>query len=138
MKDGPHSSRMCSICDGGCCKRYDWVDIGTRDIQRMAKFLSVPVAEVYEMAVDLGEDRNRILRKKSDGWCIFHTAHGCGIYEGRPATCRDYMPPNCVEDHIWVAKADVPISTIIGLIPERQNEDRVILAEVTEFLRRRL
>ncbi len=91
----PQTSYDCSKCPAYCCAIYERVQVGKRDINRLAKHFGV----TYEIAVlrytRMYEDE-RVLRRKADPIlgqaCTFlhPQTRRCRIYEARPEACRNY------------------------------------------------
>ncbi len=86
----------CNKCPAYCCS-YPLIEIGKRDIARLARHfgLSYEQAEERFTKYDAGE-KVRALRHKKDGIfktvCVFldTKARHCSIYEARPGVCRGY------------------------------------------------
>lgn len=86
----------CSKCPGYCCS-YPLIEVGKRDIQRLAKHfgISYAQAETRYTRFDKGE-KVRSLRQQEDEHfgriCkLFDTRkRQCTVYESRPGVCRDY------------------------------------------------
>ena len=92
----------CSKCPGYCCS-YDLIEVGKRDITRIAKHfeLSYEQAESRFTKYD-GDAKVRTLRHQKDKFfgkaCTFFDTQKrqCTIYEARPALCRVYPDePHC-------------------------------------------
>jgi Fe-S-cluster containining protein len=73
------------VCQAVCCR---------------LKFpLSAPEVDRGLVKWDIGHPY--IIRQEADGWCTHNVAgtHGCGVYDDRPGTCRNY---SCANDgRIW-------------------------------------
>lgn len=86
----------CSRCPGYCCS-YPLIEVGKRDIQRLAKHFGISVrqAETRYTRYDKGE-KVRALRRQEDPHfgriCkLFDTRkRQCSVYAARPGVCRDY------------------------------------------------
>jgi len=98
-KPGPDGRSLpvffnCSKCPAYCCS-YDRIDVGRRDIQRLARHfnLSYEQAEKRYTRIACGD---RVLRHQKDhifkSVCRFldREARRCTIYEARPDVCRGY------------------------------------------------
>jgi Fe-S-cluster containining protein len=92
----------CSKCPGYCCS-YDLIEVGKRDIARLAKHFDV----TYQQAEDRftkydSAEKVRTLRHQKDRIfgkaCTFFDTkkRHCTIYDARPALCRAYPEePHC-------------------------------------------
>jgi len=86
----------CNKCPAYCCS-YPLIEIGKRDIARLARHFALGYEQAEERFTkyDAGE-KVRALRHQKDG--IFKTVcmfldtkrRHCSIYEARPGVCRDY------------------------------------------------
>lgn len=75
----------CTEC-ANCC-RVATTQIGTRDAERLARYLGVRVETLLrDYTVEAG-DEGRILRRK-EGGCVFLEGNLCSVYDARPDTCR--------------------------------------------------
>jgi Fe-S-cluster containining protein len=84
----------CKAC-ANCCRETQ-VNVSSEDIERLAKYLEMPVEQVLkEYTVVDSEDRETILRQTKDG-CVFLDHNLCLVYEARPRACRDF--PYLVSD----------------------------------------
>jgi Fe-S-cluster containining protein len=93
----------CTKCPGYCCS-YTLIEIGKRDIARLAKHfgLDYAQAEARFTKYDKGEN-TRALRHQKDkifkSVCMFFDTkkRQCTVYEARPGVCRDYPvdTPRC-------------------------------------------
>jgi uncharacterized protein len=98
---GPAKLYDCSRCPGYCCSIYPLVEVGRRDLARLAAHLGLDVEEVESRHTFVTEGM-RVLRQKRDPVlghaCGFldRKTRGCTVYEGRPEVCRDYPGrPRC-------------------------------------------
>jgi Fe-S-cluster containining protein len=87
----------CSKCPAFCCSVYERVQVTKRDLNRLAKYFSVPVEVAEKRYTKIhAASGERVLRRKKDH--IFGEAcqfinpetRGCTIYHGRPQVCREY------------------------------------------------
>lgn len=80
----------CLDC-GNCCRSLG-PRLTSADIQRMARFLKMSVAEVYQNYLTADEDGDTVFASMP---CPF-LGHDnlCSIYSHRPAACRDYPHTN--------------------------------------------
>lgn len=92
----------CSKCPGYCCS-YALIEVGKRDIKRLAKHFGITEAEALRRHTKYDKPtKTRTLRHQKDEHfgqiChLFDTEkRRCTVYEARPATCRDYPEePRC-------------------------------------------
>ena len=100
----PRSYYNCVECPAFCCSVYERVQVTPRDIRRLAKHFGVTeeVATARYTKMYSGE---RVLRRKRDHLfgqaCQFINpeTRGCGIYNARPAVCREF--PNTTRCAYW-------------------------------------
>ncbi len=86
----------CEKCPGYCCT-YSDIEIGKRDIQRLAKHhgLDYATAEA-RFTVKAPKEQARHLRHRNDkvfdSACMFldQEKRRCTVYEARPGVCRQY------------------------------------------------
>ena len=91
----PRSYYNCVECPAFCCSVYERVQVTRSDIRRLAKHFGVTeeVATARYTKMYAGE---RVLRRKRDHLfgqaCQFINpeTRGCGIYNVRPAVCREF------------------------------------------------
>jgi uncharacterized protein len=85
----------CSKCPGFCCS-YPLIELGKRDIKRLAEHFDVSIAAATNRFTRLEGKRKRVMRRKVDEHfgriCRFFDTkkRQCTIYDARPKTCRDY------------------------------------------------
>jgi Fe-S-cluster containining protein len=91
-----NSGYDCSKCPGYCCS-YPLIEVGKRDIARLAKHFDLDYATAEERFTKYDEgEKVRGLRHQEDKYfgrvCRFFDTKNrhCTVYEARPATCRDY------------------------------------------------
>ena len=98
----PRLRYACGKCPAYCCS-YPLIEIGKRDIARLARHLELSYEQAEERFTkyDAGE-RARVLRHRKDdvfdSVCQFldRKERRCSVYEARPAVCRDYPNgPRC-------------------------------------------
>lgn len=98
----PRVRYVCERCPAYCCS-YPLIEIGKRDIARLARHFSLTYeqAEARFTRYDSSE-RSRVLRHRKDdvfkSVCQFldPKERRCTIYQARPAVCRDYPnSPRC-------------------------------------------
>ena len=86
----------CSKCPGYCCS-YPLIEVGKRDIQRLAKHFDVTYqqAETRYTRFDKSEKVRSLRQQKDEHYgriCkLFDTKlRRCTVYEARPGVCREY------------------------------------------------
>lgn len=85
----------CKRC-GHCCHGETTVSLDEKDLERMLKFLRLPLAEAKEKY--LRETNGVIQMKVVDGHCIFYR-DGCTVHPGRPWRCRQWpVHPSILTD----------------------------------------
>jgi hypothetical protein len=77
----------CTIC-GNCC-RVATVEIKEREVERLAKAVSVPPSVFLRDYCERDEDGVLILKRTAQG-CQFLDGNLCVIYEHRPTTCAHF------------------------------------------------
>ena len=85
----------CTNCLAFCCSIYERVGVEEFDIQRLADYFGVSYATAKRRYTEIRHNE-RVLRRQPDPvlgeTCAFLNLETrlCGIYEGRPDTCRTY------------------------------------------------
>lgn len=86
----------CSKCPAYCCS-YPEIEVGKRDIARLANHFALPYDVAEERFTKLEPKEGvRLLRHRKDhifeSVCAFldPKTRRCGVYEARPGVCRDY------------------------------------------------
>jgi Fe-S-cluster containining protein len=86
----------CDKCPAYCCT-YSDIEVGVRDIERLAKHFGTTFAKAEARFTKMdSEGKVKILRHKKDtifdSSCMFLDSEKrrCTIYEVRPGTCRKY------------------------------------------------
>lgn len=85
----------CLNCVGICCSVYDHVQVSRRDARRLARYFGIAPEAALARFTRLSEGEI-VLKRKRDPLlrrtCIFFDLEKrlCGIYEARPAVCRDW------------------------------------------------
>jgi Fe-S-cluster containining protein len=77
----------CTEC-ANCC-RTATVRLKDRDIEKLAKHLSVKPHVFVRDYTEETEDEGLIL-KRGEGGCPFLEGNLCGVYDARPTTCQDF------------------------------------------------
>jgi Fe-S-cluster containining protein len=91
----------CTECPAFCCSVYERVAVTDADLARLARHFGLSLGAA-EKKFTRRWQKERILRRRKDDLfgqaCRFLDAEtrGCGIYEARPAICRQYpAKPRC-------------------------------------------
>ena len=86
----------CNKCPGYCCS-YPLIEVGKRDIQRLAKHFGITYQQAEDRYTRYDKTENvRSLRQQEDQHfgltCkLFDTKkRQCTVYEARPGVCRSY------------------------------------------------
>ncbi len=94
----PEGEYLCMYCPGKCC-RYFALPIDTPETRR--EFDSVRWFLLHERATVFVDD--------GAWYLLVHTKckhlredNRCGIYENRPAICREYTTAKCEYEDLWV------------------------------------
>jgi uncharacterized protein len=92
----PRRSYDCAKCPGYCCS-YPLIEVGKRDIARLAKHFGLSYEQARERYTkhEPGETAPMLRHRKDgifDSVCQFldRTSRRCTVYEARPQVCRDY------------------------------------------------
>jgi len=80
---------QCQRC-GACCRQPGFVYLAEGDAERLAEFLETEIYPFTEKYCLLMDRQHLALKKCADEICLFWGASGCGVYEARPAQCRDF------------------------------------------------
>lgn len=81
---------LCQRC-GACCRWPGHVWLTETDIQRLAARSGMGERDWIERFAELTRNRAGLsLREQADGTCVFFLEGRCGVYEDRPAQCRDF------------------------------------------------
>ena len=91
-----HAPYDCTKCPAYCCS-YPLIEIGKRDIARLAKRFGLSYAQAEKRFTKYdASEKARGLRHQKDKIfatvCMFldTKTRGCTIYEARPGVCREY------------------------------------------------
>lgn len=89
--DGQVRTWACTRC-GNCCRWPGYVRVATVEIDRIAAYLGLPVADFLARYTRLTDDRRSLsLTEQEDGACIFfQTPAACRINPVKPQQCRDF------------------------------------------------
>ena len=86
----------CLKCPGYCCS-YSEIEVGRRDIARLAKHFGIEYAQAEARYTKADEKRGiRMMRHRKDhiyeSMCMLfdQDKRRCTVYEARPAVCRAY------------------------------------------------
>ena len=77
----------CTVC-ANCC-RVATVRISDRDIDRLARHLSISRAEFLAEYTNESDEEGRILNR-NEGGCVFLDGNTCTVYDARPDTCERF------------------------------------------------
>ena len=86
---------VCSRC-GRCCRWPGAVKVSDAEVDAIAGFLGMPVAEFLDRHTVITPDRQYLsLREKPDGECEFLTVDGngsagCAVEAVKPRQCREF------------------------------------------------
>jgi hypothetical protein len=75
----------CTEC-AACC-RENWIVVSDEEIERLARRVEQPVAAFRERYISENEYGEQAIDAEP---CPFLTNKHCGVYNDRPAACRDY------------------------------------------------
>lgn len=82
-----HAAIDCRQC-AACC-RVPEVELTTRDIEKLVKYLGTTRGRFLKDYTELGEDETRVLRRDANG-CVFLSGNDCTVYDARPADCERF------------------------------------------------
>ncbi len=91
----PPTTYDCSKCPAYCCSVYERVQVGKRDINRLAKHFELSYEDAL-VRFTRKYEKDRVLRRKADPIlgqaCFFLNpeTRRCRIYNARPQACRAY------------------------------------------------
>ena len=101
MKSRDHSDRIlrriaegiqeqidCTQC-ANCCKMAT-TEVSDRDAERLAKHFRITPERFLADYTVISIERERNLRQKADGSCVFLENNLCSVYEARPDICQRY------------------------------------------------
>jgi Fe-S-cluster containining protein len=111
----------CTQC-AECC-RVATTPVEDREIKSLAKQIGVSSETFIRDYTTVDEEGDRILRRTEQG-CVFLEGNLCSIYEGRPATCRNY--PHLV-------RGDGPISTRMWQMVDRATYCPIVYNSLEAF-----
>ena len=81
-----------------CCEQSGFVWLTDADVERLAAFLNLGVAEFEKKYVYRTRHQAR-LRVPKESTCCFLTAEGCSVHPAKPTQCRTFpFWPELVED----------------------------------------
>jgi len=80
----------CLHC-GGCCRIRGSVRVSESEIERLARFMSVPAQRFIDRYTRLAQNRAGLeLEEKENGECVFLSGGECGVHTVKPAQCRTF------------------------------------------------
>jgi Fe-S-cluster containining protein len=77
----------CKTC-ANCC-RVATTQLNQRDVERLARYLGMKVADVVRSYTVETAEEGLILRRTDEG-CVFLNGTLCTVYEARPETCQHF------------------------------------------------
>lgn len=78
----------CTQC-ANCC-RVATVRLSDRDVERLAKHLSVTRAQFLDEYTTTSDEEGLILRRTDAAGCTFLEGNTCTVYDARPDTCSRF------------------------------------------------
>ena len=104
----------CATCEGNCCigeSGYIWIT--TQEIVKLAKYLQLPVEEIYSKYIFKFGYKYSLKEKQlsQDNFaCIFFDIEKkqCGIYDVRPSQCRTFPFWEYFKNNIEEVKKECP------------------------------
>lgn len=96
----------CTRC-GDCCKGFGGTYLTAADMDAIAAFIGVPVAE-FKTAYCVPSGLRYVLTQGADGYCIFYNGN-CRIHSVKPCMCRQwpFIPGLLVDINNWRMMASV-------------------------------
>jgi Fe-S-cluster containining protein len=101
MKSRDHSDRIlrriaegierhidCTIC-ANCCK-VATAKVSERDVQHLARYLRITVAQFLKEYTEQSPEEGAILRRTEETGCVFLDGTTCTVYDARPETCQKF------------------------------------------------
>jgi uncharacterized protein len=101
MKSRDHSDRIlrrtaegierqidCTIC-ANCCK-VATAKVSERDVQHLARYLRITVAQFLKEYTEQSQEEGAILRRSEETGCVFLDGTTCTVYDARPETCQKF------------------------------------------------
>lgn len=83
-----HSAIDCRQC-AECC-RVTEVQLVERDIEKLARFLGMPVKRFMEEYTAVDAEGSTILKRTEEAGCVFLDGNDCTVYEARPGNCERF------------------------------------------------
>ena len=78
----------CLDC-GNCC-RVATAKLAQRDVEKLAKYLGLPLPKFLREYTELSEEEGRILKRDEEKGCVFLSGNECTVYDARPGSCEDF------------------------------------------------
>ena len=88
IAEGIEEQIDCTEC-ANCCKVATAV-VSERDVERLARYLRIPVARFLAEYTVESEEEGRILKRTDETGCVFLDGLECTVYEARPDTCQRF------------------------------------------------
>jgi Fe-S-cluster containining protein len=107
-------STACSSCAGNCCigeSGFIWITI--EEIERLAKYLKIPVKDLFDNYLVKYDYKFSIKEKQlgdNNYACIFFdlVKKQCSIYDARPSQCRTFPFWEYFKNNIEELKKECP------------------------------
>jgi hypothetical protein len=97
-----HEAIDCRQC-AECC-RVTEVQLAERDVQRLARFLSISERQFAERYTSIDAEGAVILQRGAGG-CVFLDGNDCSVYEARPGNCERFphllRGSGSIESRMW-------------------------------------
>ncbi len=88
VAEGVQEQIDCTTC-ANCC-RVATVKLSERDMERLARFLRIPLAAFVTEYTATSEEEGTILHRVADGSCVFLDGNTCTVYDARPDICQRF------------------------------------------------
>ena len=88
IAEGIEEQIDCTQC-ANCCKVAS-TTVNDRDVERLAKFLRMPLSKFLAEYTVETPDEGRILKRSKQTGCVFLDGKLCSVYEARPETCQRF------------------------------------------------
>ncbi len=112
----------CTIC-ANCCK-VAFVQPTERDIENLAKFLSISRERFIQDYTMEDKEGDRVLKRTNAAGCVFLSGFDCTVYDARPRTC-EFFP--------HVVKGEGPITTRMWELVDRATYCPIVYNSLEAF-----
>ena len=106
-----------------------WIE--EQEIEEMARFLDMSVAQFKELYVRKVGKRYSLLENEKTFDCVFLKGKECQLYDARPTQCRTYpwWPQNLLSKKAWeeTAKECEGISSEAEMVPFETIEEQKLI-----------